>query len=128
MKPALALLAVCLVSGCATTANPAARTYSPSEVLGATKELNGKEILVRGWIGGCGANDNRICGIYSNRRAAIGPEPREWPLPIDFGVEDTPVSVRQVLARGTYVVTCKNDETTVCVEYDGHFQLASIED
>ena len=126
MKAGSSLLGLWLLVGCATADEPAAPIYSPSEVLAATKQLDGRGIAVRGWIGGCGADDNRICGLFSSRRAAM--RSSEWPLPIDLGALEAPREVRQVLAHGTYVVTCQNTETTICVEYDGHFQVASIED
>ena len=128
MKAGSALLGVWLLAGCATADETGERIYTPAEVLAATKDLDGREIAVRGWIGGCGPNDNRPCGLHSNRRAAIGPNPSEWPLPVDLSALETSRRVRQVIARGTYVVTCRNSETTICVEYDGHFQVASIED
>ena len=123
-----ALLGLWLLGGCATVDQTAAGVYTPSQVLAATKDLEGREIAVRGWIGGCRADENRICGLYTNRRSAVGPRPSEWPLPIVFNEANTPRIVRQVVARGTYVVTCRNTETTICVEYDGHFQIHSIED
>lgn len=128
MKANCALLALWLLVGCATADETAGPIYSPTDVLAATKELDGREIAVRGWIGGCGPTDNRVCGLHSNRRAAIGPEPLEWPLPIDLSALETSLEARQVIARGTYVVTCRDTETTICPDYDGYFQVHSIED
>ena len=90
-------------------------------------QLDGKEISVRGWIGGCQPSDNRVCGLHSSRRKAIGPKPKDWPLPVRFdGQFET--HVREVVAHGVYKVTCRTDQSTICLEYDGHFSVKSIED
>ena len=126
-KVALLGLAVTL-AGCASAPLRTVEAYSPSEVLAQTEELDGKEISVRGWLGGCKPTDNRICGLYSNRRAAAGPQPQEWPLPIELTDDSISDRVRPVIAHGRYIINCRNTETSICVEYDGYFQVDSVED
>jgi|GEM_PF-2179800 len=127
MRAVLALLFV--TSACATAhENVKTPVFSPSEVLANTKELDGKEILVRGWFGGCKPNDDRICGLYSSRHNAMGPRPLEWPLPIAVDDVSSSLNVREVVVSGRYVVTCRNSAITICLDNNGYFKVLKIED
>ena len=119
------IVVLCGLAACASASPRADATeiMSVRQVIERFGELDGRAIDVRGWIGGC---TQQRCGLFSSRREArrgviTGDAHVVRPVNSFLGGHNEQ-AVREVVLPVRVAVTCRNSETTICLERRGYLE------
>ncbi|UIP06732.1 hypothetical protein LY632_13815 [Erythrobacter sp. SDW2] len=117
-----ALSLVALLGACQTTdLGLTARALTVPSLLARFEVLDGQEIWVRGWVGGCEI-EYQVCGLFAHRsqakRGVINNSAHA--IKTDKGVHLPEEG--KILLKAKVVVTCRNDKNTICVDRVGYLE------